>query len=203
MAEEHNALKYGPSISKGASTVLGGAYGDVGISRLSESLVVVADLWSMPEWELPRGDIRFSRAVVSAAVALRFSSIELVNPTGSDKMAVVEDVAAFSGVTCSMQVDSGAALGTTATTRGVANDTRFTQLGAVSTCTVVTGDLAASTNLPQKFLFSSAIQRRQLKFTIAPGRKLFLIADTANSFVAADLEWRERSPFPGELQARG
>jgi hypothetical protein len=209
MAEEHNALKYGSPISKGAAAALGGGYGEVGISRMSETLQPVANLWQVPEWAYLRNEYLFATRVSSPAVALRFSGIELVNPLGSQVIAVLEGVHLDSASTLAvdLQMDTGAALGTTATTRGLGRDgrlfTRNTPNVTLSRLTVVTGDFAAGANTPQDRLLDISPSFPQIPalgpWVITPGTKLFLLAAIAANVVAAALFWRERQAFPGEL----
>lgn len=206
MAEEHNALKYGPRISSAAAVTLGGGYGDVGISRVSESIVVVQDLFdhrTKPEWALPRGEKLFARRVQSAAVAARFSTVELVNP--SLTMLLVVDLIQLT-TNSTWQIDSGAAVAANpVVTRGVCEDGRDPQLGAVSIATLTTGDTAAATNLPQGISFSSVTPVR-MRMILPPGptgNRLFIAGPGVLTQLDLMIQWRERQPFPGELQVRG
>lgn len=205
MAEEHNAIKYGVTISQAAAIASGGAYSDVGVSRLSETLTPTMDLWSRREWELLRGEIMFGRALTSPVVAARFSSIELVNPAGNTKLCVVRGIVRFGGAAgIDFSVDSGAALGVTTTNRGVALDRRFPQLGETSTCTLVIGDLAAgAANVQWSTSTSVPASTVPLPWVLPPGSKLFMVSDTAATAIFLNIFFSERSPFPGELQARG
>jgi len=206
MAEEHNALKYGPSISKAASTAAGGGYGDVGVSRLSETLTPTMNLWQRPEWELLRGEILFARSVLVSAVAARNSSAELINPTGSQKLVVLRliEVILATGLV-EFSIDSGAALAANpVTARGVALDGRFPQLGETSIATLVTGDLAAgATNVQWRTREAGKLGTAPLPWVLSPGRKLFAVTFGVLESFQANFYWSERSPFPGELQARG
>jgi hypothetical protein len=202
MAEEHNALKYGPQLSKAASVVLGGGYGDVGLSRLSESLVVVADLWSQPEWALPRSEILFARFVDVPAVVARFASIELVNPIASRTLAVVTYIQSVAGA-FQASIDNGTAIAANPVTEaGVALDGRWPQLGETSRLSVVSGDLAAGVVTPQ-WQWAAGLRDPTPTWILDPGRKLFLVCTGVTTAISANIVWRERFPFPGELQARG
>jgi len=204
MAEEHNALKYGPVISKAGSIAAGGGYGDVGISRLGETLQPVIDLWSRPEWALLRSEILFARFADSAAVAARFSSIEFVNPAGSQIVAVVSFV--LPTTASEMNLDAGTAIAANPlVTRGRARDSRYRQLGDSSICTITTGDLAAGLVGPQRRfngVTGGDLVDRQ-GWVITPGQKLFIIGTAVLTQVTANLGWSERAAFPGELQASG
>lgn len=207
MAEEHNALKYGPSISQAAAIAFGGAYGDVGISRLSESLTATADLWRMPEWALLRGEILFCRIPATIpAVAARFSSLELVNAATNTKLAVVRGIQNFTGATMEYNVEPGGAIAANpVVSRGKALDGRFPQLGEVSTCVITTGDVVAGIVAPTNALVQSAaaLMMPIPPLIVPPGFKVFFINPTANTANRISVFWSERSPFPGELRARG
>lgn len=205
MAEEHNALKYGPSLSTAGSIAAGGGYGDVGISRLSETLGPTINLWERTDWELLRGEILFARFVTSAAVAARFSGHEIVNALGSGKLVVIRAIDVLSSVEVDAQIDNGGSIAANpVVTRGVALDGRYPQLGETSIVTITSGDFAAGANLPQQRLSTGTSAQRPLcPWLLPPGRKLFLLGTAVLRAVHVNLFWSERSPFPGELQARG
>ena len=200
MAQIHNELRRTGALLRGIKNALGVTDGEAGVERFSETLQPVFNIWDRPEWEILRGEILFSRSALSGGVALLFSSIELVNPATANVLAVVTLVrnagAGLSSV-AEIQVDSGAALGAVATTRGIARDSRYPQLGAVSQCTVVTGNLAAGANLPQRFL--DLADQEEQGYIIHPGRKLFVLAVAAAAALRVSLAWRERPVFQGEL----
>jgi hypothetical protein len=169
-----------------------------GIERGGETLTPTIDLWSLPEWKLPRGEILYSRHVTSPGVALRFSSVELVNPVGSRVIAVCSVLLMDGGTNVQLAVENGVALGVTATTRGAPNDARHPGIAAASSkCTVVTGDLAAGIAVPQFNL----IQDMQLDvpWILIPGSKLFGIASTVATGFDFSLVWSERELQDGEL----
>lgn len=207
MAEEHNQIKYGTPISTAGAVVAGGAYSDVGISRLGETLTPVLNLWSMPEFFLPRAEILFTRFVIVPAVAARFASAELVNPAGSGKLVVVRVIdIPYTSDRLEIVIDTGNAIAANPVVhKGLANDGRYASLGEVSIATLTTGDLAAGAVNPQWGV-------RQLTghgfnagpyWILSPGKKLFFITGGVNETFFLNLLWSERSAFPGELQARG
>jgi hypothetical protein len=204
---EHNEIKYGSSISSAAAVASGGGYSDVGISRLSESLVVSLPLWQRREFDLLRGEIPFARQLTVAAVAARFSAIEIVNASTNTKLLVLRFIFPGNSTPFLATIDTGAAIvANPVTNRGVCVDGRFPQLGEVSTCTLVTGDAAAGATLPQ-WRFSVTAGAGPVTYVprwiLPPGRKLVLIGEAANTAIAAGIYFTERQPFPGELQARG
>lgn len=205
MAEEHNAIKYGTALSKAISTAVGGGYGDVGVSRVSETLSPQIDPWARPEWSLLRGEILFARALTSPAVAARFAGIQMLNAPGSSKLVVVTRISRYGGtpgIIIGVDTASTVSLANPVTNRGVSCDTRFPSIGQTSTCQLIVGDGATTVALPQVQLTAGDFSTTQ-PFVIAPGSSLFLLSDTVNAAIFANISFSERTPFPGELQARG
>jgi len=205
MAQEHNAIKYGAVLSSAASTAVGGAYGDVGVSRLSETLQPTFDLWGNPDWAILRGERLYARSVTSPVVAARFSSIELVNPTTSTKLVVVKRIRSTAAATDAfITMDTGGVIAANAVTvRGLPREGRlFLSTGVqVSICTLTVGDLAAGVANEQDRITGNGAEVRD-DWVLVPGTKLFVIASTVASATQAMLSWSERITFPGELQAR-
>lgn len=202
MSHVHNGLHEYTRLLDAAARAVGeksGAQDFSGIERFGETLTPIMDLWALPEWAILRGEILFARRQEAPAVAARFSSTELVNPTGSGVLAVVLTVLVdFSTVEGS--VDSGVSIAANPVVRrGVALDTRFPQLGEVSRCTVTTGDVAANVALPQFRLATQAVV--PMPFILRPGKKLFMINVTANTAMGNSLVWSERPLLPTEDRA--
>lgn len=203
MAEEHNAIKYGVTLSSAAANAAGGGYGDVGVSRLSETLTPVMDLWSKPEWAHLRQERLYARALLIGAVAARNSSVELVNPAGSSVIAVLEQIQAISTVLdVELSLDTGAAIAANpVVTRGVPLDGRQTLVtpGPTSRCTLTTGDLAAGVAAGLLQYRFGNLDLITYPAILVPGSKLFVIQATQNQAFRLNLTWRERNAFPGEL----
>lgn len=188
----HNALTSNPTLQRAFRRALGEMSNNFsGLERGSESLQPVMDLWALPEWAIIRGEIIFSRQTsIAAGGAGTFTSLELVNPTGSGILAVLLEIWNNSGIVQG-SVDSGTAIGAGATRRGLANDARFPQLGEVSTCTVVEGAAAvAGISLPQDALFQG--ERSMRPYILPPGRKFTLFQSAANTLLSASFLWTER-----------
>ena len=199
MAIEHNAISYGTQLSKAASSAFGLAEGEPGLGRLGETLQPVADLWQRPEWALLRGEIWFGRWVVSVAVALRNSVIELTLASTARQLAVIRVLAQANAFDIAM--DNGAAVAANPlTSRGVATDHRYPQVGEVSQLLITTGDTATGATLP---IVRSVSTVWSPYFVLNPGGRLFIANPTQAELIAANILWYERPPFPGELQARG
>lgn len=208
MGHLHNALHHATALLNGLRVSIG-AVADAdfdGTSRFGETLQPVMDVWSRPEWRLPRGEITYARRISAPAVAARFSGLELINPVGS---GVIVNVLTITGESypqqIDLQIDSGGALGVTATLRGIALDSRHPQLGEASRCTLVSGDFAAGANLPLWRTASAtpAVPFPALPLVLTPGFKLFIFGTVVNTALPASLVWTERLAMEGELTARG
>lgn len=201
MAQEHNAFKSG---AIGLAGDFGLGEDESGITRLSESLQGIVDIFSLPEYHLHRRSMRFSRqATVAAGGAGRLSGFQLLNPVGSRVLAVIETMASNCGA-FDLQTSAEAAAVFVAIlnpidVKGCANDTRYPQLGETSICTIRTGDFAAGVALPQHYV--TTIQegaRVPLGYVLKPGSSMFAIRLTANSAFKFEIVFRERPLYPGE-----
>ncbi len=204
MPHVHNALHHATRLQNGYRVVLAEAGADFqGIERAGETITPTLDLWSRPEFGLVRGEVLYRRADNSPAVALRFASFELVNPTGSGVLAVVTRVENDSGaVELELAPDSGAAIAANpVTNRGVAVDTRFANLGEASKCAMVGGDLAAGAAIRVERIAGSGASDQP--WIIAPGRKLFIIGLTVNTAISVGVSWHERIASDEELATMG
>ncbi len=196
MPHVHNALHHFTQIQDAYRKALGETDpGFTGIERAGETVTPTIDLWAQPDWAFLQGRILFARRVSSAAVAGRFSSVELVNPAGSGILVVTELIRSGTS-SLDIAVDSGTALGVTATTQGLARDTRY-PAGPVSVATVVTGDLAAGVTQPQDRITSGVLANRP--YILRPGTKLFLVGLAVNTAIEVVLYWMERRVLNGEL----
>lgn len=168
-----------------------------GIERAGETLTPTIDLWSLPEWALARGEQLFARDGISqgAGGAGVFSSEEFVNPAGSGVLAVILEIFNSSS-NVFVGVDNGPALGAVATARGVNLDARIgTNLGELSRCTIVTGQLAGGVALPVDLILQNT--RSVRPYILPPGRKLF-VSPGANQASAIGFFWSERPLLPAE-----
>jgi len=202
---EHNAIKYFPNLARLGERAFGLDDNEQSITRLSETLQGSVDLWSQPEFALYRGDVIFARAPATiVAVVARFGIASLINPVGSNTIAVLRQ-AYMSGATASLEAavgGGGSVAANPVTTQGVAIDTRYPPAGESSVCTIVTGDVAAGITLPQWVTQAAnnlTTITPMLPVIIIPGRKVDWINTTANQPYRIQLVWTERKPFPGEL----
>jgi hypothetical protein len=101
-------------------------------------------------------------------------------------------------------VDSGGSIALNPVTiRGVANDTRYNQLGEVSACSLVAGDFNATAALPQDLFEAATRLEHRIAYVLRPGAKLFLLGTAENAAVGAVLQWRERLAGDTELARFG
>lgn len=201
MAGEHNGFKSG---AIGLATDFGLGEDENGITRLSETLQGVVDIFGLPEYHLHRRSMRFARKkTVAAGGAGRLSGFQVLNPIGSRVLAVIESIAsncAFGDL--ELAVDSASAfiaILNPVDVKGVANDTRYPLVGETSICTIRTGDFPAGVSLPQHT--ATTIQegaRVPLGYVLKPGSSAFAIRLTANSAFTFEIVFRERPLYPGE-----
>jgi len=204
MAEEHNALKYGPTISRAGSIAAGGGYGDVGISRLSETLQPNIDLWSRPEWALLRDERIWMVNPSIGGTALETSIVGVFNQVGSGLIVVVQKVLYTSSVLSEFTVRHGANVVFDATSNPNSRDSRrrvdtsvrcgsfaHSQVGAIG-FTMLTARRAQNTS-----------EWLDLDIVLAPGFFCGLADTTAGVAVAASFMGYERVAFPGELTNLG
>jgi hypothetical protein len=200
MPHVHNALHHLTQVQAGYRAALGEDGADfTGIERAGETMTPVLDLWSRPEFELLRGEVLYRRAENSPAVAARLSVFELVNPAGSGILAVVTNIE-NDGATPELEIspDSGVAVGLNpATSRGVAVDTRWPNLGEVSRCALVGGDTAAGAAIRVERIAGSSESSKP--YILRPGTKLFIAGLTVNTAISLGISWRERLASPAEL----
>lgn len=194
----HNQLTNYALLLAGYRRMLGEMGADFsGLERAGETLQPVMDLWALPEWALLRGETIYSRSVLPPAVVARNSSVELVNASTSGVLVVVLFIRCIAGSDMQVQTDSGIAIAANpVVSRGVANDTRFPQLGETSQATITSGDVAAGASLPQELLTSTIASTHP--YIIRPGSKLFIVATTVNVAMSCNLMWTERPLLPNE-----
>lgn len=200
---EHNALKYGTTITRAVERVFGVDDGEQGLTRVSESLGVMADLWSRPEWALERGEVLYSRAPATApAVVARNSIYSLVNPGGSGIIACVTKVRPLTGASMEAQLGTGGSVAANpVVSQGIAQDSRYKLIGESSILTITSGDVVAGVALPQwAYTPASTNQLDDVtNWIILPGFKVDWINLTQNNAFRVQFQWWERKAFPGEL----
>lgn len=196
MAELHNALTGYPKLQEAFRRAIGETSpAFTGIERAGETLTPVLDLWAIPEWALLRGEVIYSRYFSVGPQAGLFSSIELVNPTGSGVLCTVLELMAGGNI-FQVGIDTGVALGVVATNRGIANDARWPNLGEVSRCSLVSGNLAAGVALPQDQV--AAATRTTRPYIVQPGKKLFMSTIAVNQTLQLGILFTERPLLAGE-----
>lgn len=201
MPHVHNALHHLTRVQGAYRAALGeGDPAFNGLERAGETITPTLDLWALPEWALLRGEVLYQRSVAVGALAGNYSTQELVNPVGSGILAVVLEI--MNQATLSQtSVDSGAALGVLSTTRGVAADARLAQLGPVSACTIVGGQVAGGVTNPQDVIIAATRSARP--YIIPPGKKLFVFPTAVNTASWLSWFWTERKASPEELASFG
>lgn len=207
MAHLHNALHHPTQLLDALRRAVGeGDDSDFeGTSRFGETLQPILDVFSQPEWRTLRGETWWSRYVnTSTAPAGRFASVELVNPTGSNILAVVRVVHQASSPDFEVGPDTGASIAA----NPVANIVRPLDTRLVNSaggfieprCTLTLGDVAAGVTDPN-WHYDTIEGSPCAEFILRPGTKLWLIASAVATDVQANLVWSERRLYAGEERA--
>lgn len=208
MANEHNALKYATYITRGVKRLFGVDDHEDGVTRLSESLQLVADVGSRPEYSFPLGENRWSVAITAAAVAAQFSQCGIQNPAGSGMIIVVDDfdvsmaagnvaieerVAAIAGAVSA----SGTPTQTDTRIPGLPNPTGIVAVSAANQNAARRGTLLGShkpmANPPLTYL------RFPAGIVLVPGFEYWVGLDTVNLAITVTIRGRERRAYPGEI----
>lgn len=207
MGHLHNALHHPTQLLDALRRAVGeGDDSDFeGTSRFGETLTPVLDIFTQPEWRLLRGESWWSRYVNTAtAPAGRFASVELVNPTGSDILAVVRVVHQASSPDFEVGPDTGGSIAANPVSNSARPlDTRLVNAAggfADHRCTLTLGDVAAGVTNPN-WLYDVIEGTACPEFILRPGSKLWLIATAAATDLQANIAWSERRLFPGEERA--
>lgn len=210
MGELHNELRRGP-LSKAVTRALGMHVGAVGLERLDESLTVILDLFSRPEWDYLRGNDRYQAGVSSTAVAAQTGYCQLRNPVGSGKIIVVEQIilqdAGGAGNAYDIGLSTPNASGVSGSIvdsrrdRGLGVGTGAVSLGLASGRSDITGDGVAMANLPIRVRFGAGSLPPiiTIPYVLAPGEALTVKDTAVNVAVGVNFIWTERTPLPGEL----
>lgn len=201
---EHNELKYGSPLSNAAAILSGGGYGDVGISRLGETLTPVLDLWRRPEFALPRGERRWVVNPSDGADVANFSQVGIASPTGSNLIVVVEGFWISDGTNRKMFVRAGANVAFTSTSTPNALDTRIPLLtGLRATSFTHRSAAQMGSNMGEYRFLANTTQVFIYNYVLTPGFFFALAQETINVAINATFFGYERVAFPGELTARG
>lgn len=205
---EHNALKYNPQLARLGERGFGIDDDEQSITRMSETLQGIADLWSQQEWAIYRKEIWFARVgLTSPAVVARNSAYELVNNTAGSA-PVICVVRQLLVVNPGISVQVAVLNGNTAVANSVQDtcsplDTRL-PIAQVSGCGFFHGDLAAALVQPQMTLGDQNVAGTATPYSfpqyiVVPGSKLQINCPTQNQAFQLGIVFSERPPFPGEL----
>lgn len=206
----HNQITHG-ALLKAYQKLVGLDRNEDGVQRLGETLTPIIDLWSQPEFNLHRGDQLMGGVVDATSAAGTLSELLLLNPTGSNVLAVT--------IRLRMEVTTSASIAYARLNQGtlpagfVANnsgpvDFRDPKLIATSSSrcilaqaanAAIDGGIEFDRMLP---LASTPVEDRD-PIIIPPGQGFILRLTTvgANRLIAS-ARWRERTPLPGELEPR-
>jgi len=205
MAQEHNALKYGSQISRAAARAYGLGDEETGLSRLGETLQLVADLWSRPEWAFLRNEKLWMVNPSQAGVAAEFAQVGIRNPTGSGLVVVVDRLwmrQAISAFVWEWRIAASSAVDATANP-----NSRDTRNRPAASSNVQTVSIAHSSAARLGFLLgssghpnSSESRLYPADIVLSPGFDFYVGPDTVNQAANVTFVGRERRAFPGELE---
>jgi hypothetical protein len=198
----HNELKSSP-LARAIKKILAVSDSEGGLERFGETLTPVLDMWSLPEFEVPRGERGFSQSVNSPAVAARFSCIALTNPVGSQMLGVVNLVRNTGAGAIFFSTDTTIAsslLANLVTSSPRSLDLRPFQVGqaAVPAAQLLlqSGDTAAGVSRANHFLngigASGPPDSIDPRIVLPPGTAVFLFGGAVNATITAEIRWRER-----------
>lgn len=210
MGAIHNELRRG-QLSKAVTRALGMQVGSVGLERLSESLTVVMDLWSRPEFAYLRKEDRFLSGQQSGTNVGTISYCQLRVPVNSNILCIVDRLI-LQDPTGAGPVEFGLSTPNASGTPGCVMDSRRNRglgvgTGAVSVAlasarTDLTGDGVAFGLVPCRVRFNASqltLDLDNLGFVLAAGEALTVRHTAANNVVGVNFFWRERTALPGEL----
>ena len=205
---EHNQITYGTSILRAYPKVLGLDPNEPGISRLSESLIGIVDLWSAPEFFFPRGDVLWATFGGNTAVAGEFGMVAISNPS-TTKIVVVESAtviqqnAAGNAYATGFSTDTllAATLGTAGVVavdrrHGPSTVQTVIRIGTDPTFPFSTRNEQIRTPVNEPFSFINTFP-----CVLGPGDGVWVQAATANTVMEVNFRGRERPSFPGELKS--
>jgi hypothetical protein len=202
VAQQHNELRRAGEISRVGATDADGA-----VERFGETLTPVLDIWRQPEWDFLRDEFDWGFTLTQAAIAAEFGAVGVVNPTGGNKIIVVERCT-FEAVTAAEGYQAGTAtaaviLATLASSQSLLpRDTRWPQ--AASGLVAFGSDAAIGS-----IITSSFEKRNQAAVNISnpltcppvilqPGFGFVVVGTTVNQVIIVNMYGRERTTYPAE-----
>jgi len=207
----HNELRRGP-FSAAMTAAIGDTRGG-GIERFGETLTPVLNLWDRPEWAYLRKEILFSDFLSSNALAGEFSAAAWSLPVNSKALMIVEAVTARSGAA---SVFLGSNLrsviaGTLALGGGsvINRDQRVQDRPDVTPIRVIEIERWTGTDIgntlggnAEEVMTTAAAYSRFISppWVIRPGGAIYVIGQTVNNSVQANIAGYYRQALNGELR---
>lgn len=192
MAVLHNQLNRVTELLRGFRRAVGLVDADQeGVSRLGETLTPVLDIWSLPEHAILREELLgWGQAAAAAGGAGTRSQIQLRNPTGSNRIAVLERVYTNGAVELGWDTTEYATL---VTTSGVRDGRSIRNC----VCQVRTQNTIPATGV-QRGQLNGGFMPWDDPIPFSPGVSVFVRATADNTAVSCGFVWRERTMVPGE-----
>jgi len=194
----HNLLRYFAGSRVGALAGIGRE--EPGVERFGETLQPTIDLWALPEAAYLRGEALATAHVTAPAVVANYGAMRLRNPAASERMVVIEEIAAQSEAGTAFAfgylTTAGADLVAIATTSGYRDARWFIRL---PTSIISYGAVAIDPAgiAPGRWHLISQNHFRT-SWVLRPGDVFTLAVADANDVANLGLSWRERQRYPGE-----
>jgi hypothetical protein len=202
----HNSIKYGTHNLGGIALIAGVSREASGIERLGETLTPVLDVWTQPEWALPRQELPGAVNVVAAAVVGEFSACALINPAASGLLVVCEALtfaAVGASMTCFLEIVTEPAARATLATTEVPLVCRDRRQSRGLRSSIITGSDPASigTVLDEQTSTAALVFAAfaVLPVILPPGQAVLVRGGTVNSALVTNWKVRERPAVQGEL----
>lgn len=202
----HNALHQGV-LSVGLTRAIGDDRGAAGIERYGETLTPTIDLWQQPEWAYLRVERLCSIWRSQGAVVAEVSYLALVNPAGSQLVAVLErcsiQTAAAGQGFLQMNTEAAALATLAGPASGNVRDRRNQPQGQTICYTLAGSDASTGIGVAlevRRVAVAQNIDFQHLPIVITPGFAVMFCFATVNTGIDGNFMWRERRAFPGELE---
>lgn len=207
MGFDHNELTSG-ELAAAIRNALGVTAPDSGLDRFGETLTPIINLWQQPEWALLRSELLGAGFRIGSQAAGTSSQVCLINPAGSERLVVVEQIiVSTSGVT-PIEILTGVETDfATLATGPLQTFSRDLRIGAAAGSAraprayMRSGDVAGRLGNALVRLDSQSIgdRKAQVPFVLPPGTGVNAAAVTVNIPLPVAYVFRERSVRKGEL----
>ena len=205
MGQVHNGLERAGHLTQALKDALNAADSEGGLERFGETMTPTINLWDLPEWAFLRGERLCADTRLVAAIAAEVGVSALINPAGSQVLAIVEAAAIDIAVVMTGSIgfaNEGTIVATLGPpSAGDVRDLRWIPTNSTRCGIAVGTDPAQVGSLIEQRRSSGAgvIDFQCFPFVLAPGFGLIVQGQTVNQAFNVNYKWRERPVFSGEL----